>query len=214
MSSGEVAAEAGDGRQVEIEITGPADLADILRHCTRSQSLKAATNAPVRQRDRRETNPISLRRQNQPATPRPTAPFRRVVQRKPITYRNSVCRCILFQVLGHNPRLDLIAPTSLPFGSDIPFKVLQTSLSELCDWQAYGDLTTARRVIRQLCQTADKGFRFVVKSTCLDVCGCATKDFGSVAEWFMALVLKTSVGGTPPWVRIPPLPPIHIEIIG
>jgi len=33
-----------------------------------------------------------------------------------------------------------------------------------------------------------------------------------VAEWFKALVLKTSVGGTPPWVRIPPLPPITIEI--
>ena len=32
--------------------------------------------------------------------------------------------------------------------------------------------------------------------------------YGSVAEWFKALVLKTSVGGTPPWVRIPPLPPI------
>ena len=31
---------------------------------------------------------------------------------------------------------------------------------------------------------------------------------GSVAEWFKALVLKTSVGGTPPWVRIPPLPPL------
>ena len=31
--------------------------------------------------------------------------------------------------------------------------------------------------------------------------------YGSVAEWFKALVLKTSVGGTPPWVRIPPLPP-------
>ena len=30
---------------------------------------------------------------------------------------------------------------------------------------------------------------------------------GSVAEWFKALVLKTSVGETPPWVRIPPLPP-------
>ena len=31
---------------------------------------------------------------------------------------------------------------------------------------------------------------------------------GSVAEWFKALVLKTSVRGTVPWVRIPPLPPI------
>jgi hypothetical protein len=34
---------------------------------------------------------------------------------------------------------------------------------------------------------------------------------GSVAEWFKALVLKTSVGGTPPWVRIPPLPPLAPE---
>ena len=30
---------------------------------------------------------------------------------------------------------------------------------------------------------------------------------GSVAEWFKALVLKTSVRETAPWVRIPPLPP-------
>ncbi len=30
---------------------------------------------------------------------------------------------------------------------------------------------------------------------------------GRVAEWFKALVLKTSEGVTPPWVRIPPLPP-------
>ena len=42
----------------------------------------------------------------------------------------------------------------------------------------------------------------------------AAQRSGSVAEWFKALVLKTSVGGTPPWVRIPPLPPIHLEIIG
>lgn len=30
---------------------------------------------------------------------------------------------------------------------------------------------------------------------------------GSVAEWFKALVLKTSDGESRPWVRIPPLPP-------
>jgi hypothetical protein len=30
---------------------------------------------------------------------------------------------------------------------------------------------------------------------------------GRVAEWFKAPVLKTGVGETPPWVRIPPLPP-------
>lgn len=30
---------------------------------------------------------------------------------------------------------------------------------------------------------------------------------GRVAEWFKAAVLKTAVGATPPWVRIPPLPP-------
>jgi hypothetical protein len=28
-----------------------------------------------------------------------------------------------------------------------------------------------------------------------------------VAEWFKAAVLKTAVGASPPWVRIPPLPP-------
>ena len=31
--------------------------------------------------------------------------------------------------------------------------------------------------------------------------------YGSVAEWFKALVLKTSDGESRPWVRIPPLPP-------
>jgi hypothetical protein len=30
---------------------------------------------------------------------------------------------------------------------------------------------------------------------------------GQVAEWFKAAVLKTAVGGSPPWVRIPPCPP-------
>jgi hypothetical protein len=31
---------------------------------------------------------------------------------------------------------------------------------------------------------------------------------GRVAEWFKAAVLKTAAGESPPWVRIPPLPPI------
>jgi hypothetical protein len=30
---------------------------------------------------------------------------------------------------------------------------------------------------------------------------------GRVAEWFKAAVLKTAVGASSPWVRIPPLPP-------
>src|ERR1044071_5519099 len=30
---------------------------------------------------------------------------------------------------------------------------------------------------------------------------------GWVAEWFKAAVLKTAVGASSPWVRIPPLPP-------
>jgi hypothetical protein len=30
---------------------------------------------------------------------------------------------------------------------------------------------------------------------------------GQVAEWFKATVLKTVVGGSSPWVRIPPCPP-------
>jgi len=33
-----------------------------------------------------------------------------------------------------------------------------------------------------------------------------------VAEWFKAAVLKTAVGESPPWVRIPPLPPIGKSI--
>lgn len=41
----------------------------------------------------------------------------------------------------------------------------------------------------------------------------ADRGIGSVAEWFKALVLKTSVRGTVPWVRIPPLPPLASEII-
>lgn len=30
---------------------------------------------------------------------------------------------------------------------------------------------------------------------------------GQVAEWFKAAVLKTAVGASSPWVRIPPCPP-------
>src|SRR5690606_26000868 len=30
---------------------------------------------------------------------------------------------------------------------------------------------------------------------------------GQVAGWFKAAVLKTAVGASPPWVRIPPCPP-------
>jgi hypothetical protein len=33
---------------------------------------------------------------------------------------------------------------------------------------------------------------------------------GKVAEWFKATVLKTVVGASPPWVRIPPFPPIKV----
>ena len=36
---------------------------------------------------------------------------------------------------------------------------------------------------------------------------------GGVAERFNAPVLKTDVGESPPWVRIPPPPPVYIEII-
>ena len=32
---------------------------------------------------------------------------------------------------------------------------------------------------------------------------------GRVAEWFKAAVLKTAAGQSPPWVRIPPLPPLQ-----
>jgi hypothetical protein len=35
----------------------------------------------------------------------------------------------------------------------------------------------------------------------------APKRAGWVAEWFKAAVLKTAVGASSPWVRIPPHPP-------
>ena len=51
-------------------------------------------------------------------------------------------------------------------------------------------------------------FRIAARQVCGRGClRLEPKSQGSVAEWFKALVLKTSVGGTPPWVRIPPLPP-------
>ena len=34
---------------------------------------------------------------------------------------------------------------------------------------------------------------------------------GQVAEWFKATVLKTVVGGSSPWVRIPPCPPLSFR---
>jgi hypothetical protein len=34
-----------------------------------------------------------------------------------------------------------------------------------------------------------------------------------VAEWFKAAVLKTAVGASPPWVRIPPLPPCDLDML-
>jgi hypothetical protein len=36
---------------------------------------------------------------------------------------------------------------------------------------------------------------------------------GGVAEWFKAPVLKTGVGASPPWVRIPPPPPRRIRLM-
>ena len=35
---------------------------------------------------------------------------------------------------------------------------------------------------------------------------------GRVAEWFKAAVLKTAVGESSPWVRIPPLPPRILSV--
>tara|TARA_Y100000022_G_C13100753_1_gene306662 strand:- start:555 stop:695 length:141 start_codon:yes stop_codon:yes gene_type:complete len=37
--------------------------------------------------------------------------------------------------------------------------------------------------------------------------GAQENGIGEVAERFNALVLKTSVGESPPWVQIPPSPP-------
>src|SRR6185437_16087512 len=42
----------------------------------------------------------------------------------------------------------------------------------------------------------------------------ACPPIGGVAEWFKAPVLKTGVGASPPWVRIPPPPPFWLIRIG
>ena len=36
---------------------------------------------------------------------------------------------------------------------------------------------------------------------------------GGVAEWLNAPVLKTDVGESLPWVRIPPPPPLHYNLV-
>ena len=41
---------------------------------------------------------------------------------------------------------------------------------------------------------------------------CGLPD-GQVAEWFKAAVLKTAVGASSPWVRIPPCPPLAIAFM-
>ena len=38
---------------------------------------------------------------------------------------------------------------------------------------------------------------------------CYAPRAGQVAEWFKAAVLKTAVGVSLPWVRIPPCPPLQ-----
>jgi len=40
-----------------------------------------------------------------------------------------------------------------------------------------------------------------------------SRTIGRVSEWSMEMVLKTIVPATVPWVRIPPLPPIHCHSI-
>ena len=41
---------------------------------------------------------------------------------------------------------------------------------------------------------------------------CGLPD-GQVAEWFKAAVLKTAVGASSPWVRIPPCPPVAVAFM-
>src|SRR5690606_5832411 len=50
----------------------------------------------------------------------------------------------------------------------------------------------------QLCESHEVTFALAAASGQTD---------GQVAEWFKAAVLKTAVGASPPWVRIPPCPP-------
>ena len=65
----------------------------------------------------------------------------------------------------------------------------------------------------RLRRDAERGVRFPLTRQRRTCCPDARRVYGwtlcdgGVAEWFKALVLKTSVGGSSPWVRIPPPPP-------
>lgn len=63
-----------------------------------------------------------------------------------------------------------------------------------------------------LIQTLQRGTRLGLTSSHLQKRLAPGNDrpTGRVAEWFKAAVLKTAVGASPPWVRIPPLPPLML----
>ena len=50
------------------------------------------------------------------------------------------------------------------------------------------------------------------RSACNGAAHHPMRDDGRVAEWFKAPVLKTGRGATLSWVRIPPLPPLSIDL--
>ena len=53
-----------------------------------------------------------------------------------------------------------------------------------------------------------KGIKFAVAPAGKSATRRKFLAYGRVAERFKAPVLKTGVGASPPWVRIPPLPPL------
>lgn len=74
------------------------------------------TAAAIRHHDRRKMEAIIInRRQNQPAIACPTAPFLQMVRPTPILRPNCIDGHPRLQTLSHNPRLDIIGVTTLPF---------------------------------------------------------------------------------------------------
>src|SRR5436190_16733959 len=67
--------------------------------------------------------------------------------------------------------------------------------------------TPSSRYLRLEWKTPEAPAWFTARLAQLGPAGDRLRRFGRVAEWFKAAVLKTAVGASSPWVRIPPRPP-------
>ena len=88
--------------------------------------------------------------------------------------------------------------------------IARLSTSTLVSRYAHPDATSQQAVVERLSPPPVLGAERYAESYAGSL-ECEKHGFsrvGWVAEWFKAPVLKTGVGESPPWVRIPPHPPV------